>query len=47
MPDPDLAKQRIALILRGGGVKGIAFIGALEVLEDYYEFDPLVGTSAG
>lgn len=36
------------LIIKGGGIKGIAYAGALEVLEKYgYEFDHFVGTSAG
>jgi predicted acylesterase/phospholipase RssA len=38
----------LALILKGGGVKGIAFVGAVKVLERYgYCFDAYVGTSAG
>lgn len=36
-----------ALIMKGGGIKGIAYMGALEVLSDYYEFDWYAGTSAG
>jgi predicted acylesterase/phospholipase RssA len=36
------------LIMKGGGIKGIAFVGALEILEKYgYKFDHFVGTSAG
>lgn len=36
------------LVMKGGGVKGIAYVGALQVLEDYgYEFQHYVGTSAG
>ena len=36
------------LVLKGGGVKGIAYVGALEVLEEYgFGFDHFVGTSAG
>ena len=36
------------LILKGGGIKGLAFVGALQVLEKYgYQFDTFVGTSAG
>lgn len=36
------------LVMKGGGVKGIAYVGALEVLNDYgYRFDHYVGTSAG
>lgn len=40
-------KKSVALVMRGGGVKGIAFAGALEVLADYYDFHTFVGTSAG
>lgn len=36
-----------ALIVKGGGVKGLAFAGALIELERYYIFDRYVGTSAG
>lgn len=36
-----------ALIMKGGGPKGLAFVGALQELEKYYAFDRLVGTSAG
>jgi predicted acylesterase/phospholipase RssA len=36
-----------ALVVKGGGVKGLAFAGALLELEDYFYFDRHVGTSAG
>lgn len=36
-----------ALILKGGGVKGLAFAGAIQELEKYFEFSTFVGTSAG
>jgi predicted acylesterase/phospholipase RssA/ABC-type uncharacterized transport system substrate-binding protein len=36
-----------ALIMKGGGVKGLAFAGAIQELERYYEFESYVGTSAG
>ncbi|WP_321370511.1 patatin-like phospholipase family protein [uncultured Draconibacterium sp.] len=36
-----------ALIMKGGGVKGLAFAGSLLVLEKYFSFDTFVGTSAG
>lgn len=36
-----------ALIMKGGGVKGLAFAGALMELENYYWFDRHVGASAG
>lgn len=36
------------LVMKGGGVKGIAYVGALEALEQYgYHFDHFVGASAG
>jgi NTE family protein len=36
------------LVLEGGGVKGIAFAGAIEVLETHgYRFNRIAGTSAG
>lgn len=36
------------LVMKGGGVKGIAYVGALKVLNEYgYRFDHYVGTSAG
>jgi predicted acylesterase/phospholipase RssA len=36
-----------ALIMKGGGVKGLAFAGALKELEKYFWFDVHVGASAG
>jgi predicted acylesterase/phospholipase RssA len=36
-----------ALILKGGGVKGLAFAGAVSELQARYEFQTFVGTSAG
>src|SRR6266851_7698742 len=36
-----------ALIMKGGGVKGLAFAGAIQELEKHYEFETYVGTSAG
>jgi predicted acylesterase/phospholipase RssA len=36
------------LVMKGGGVKGIAYVGALTALEEHgYQFDHFVGTSAG
>lgn len=35
------------LILKGGGAKGLAHVGALLELRRYYPFDRFVGTSAG
>src|SRR6266850_4277764 len=36
-----------ALIMKGGGVKGLAYLGAIAVLEQRYEFEWFIGTSAG
>lgn len=36
-----------ALIMKGGGVKGLALAGAIMELEKYYTFSTFVGTSAG
>ncbi len=36
-----------ALVMKGGGVKGLAFAGALLELEKHFSFDVHVGTSAG
>jgi predicted acylesterase/phospholipase RssA len=36
-----------ALIMKGGGIKGLAFAGALLELEKYFSFDVFAGTSAG
>jgi predicted acylesterase/phospholipase RssA len=41
------AKERYALIMKGGGLKGLAFIGAFRELQRFYDFDLYVGTSAG
>lgn len=40
-------REQAALIMKGGGVKGLAYVGALKELERYYEFTWFVGTSAG
>jgi len=37
----------MTLIMRGGGVKGLAFVGALKILQREYQFTDFVGTSAG
>jgi len=37
----------LALIMKGGGVKGLALVGALLELEKHYAFNTFVGTSAG
>jgi predicted acylesterase/phospholipase RssA len=36
-----------ALVMKGGGIKGLAYVGALEILSESYSFDHFVGTSAG
>ncbi len=36
-----------ALVLKGGGIKGVAFAGALLELEQYFSFNAFAGTSAG
>lgn len=36
-----------ALVMKGGGVKGLAYVGALQELQKYYVFNWFVGTSAG
>lgn len=36
-----------ALVMKGGGAKGLALIGALLELEKHYSFDTFSGTSAG
>lgn len=35
------------LVMKGGGVKGLALVGALKELEKYFTFDSFAGTSAG
>ena len=48
IPCNDDATKTINLVLEGGGVKGIALVGAIEVLErNGYEFNRIAGTSAG
>lgn len=44
--DPDAAED-VDLILKGGGLKGLALVGALEVLWPRYKFSRFLGTSAG
>jgi predicted acylesterase/phospholipase RssA len=36
-----------SVVIKGGGVKGLAFAGALLELENYFSFDTFAGTSAG
>ena len=40
-------RQPRALILKGGGIRGLAFAGALDELDRHFSFDTYVGTSAG
>lgn len=44
---PAPRQRKAALILKGGGVKGIALASAYAILESYYEFDLYAGASAG
>ena len=47
-PDPPQDRPRIGLVLSGGGARGIAHIGVLEVLEELrVPVDLVVGTSMG
>lgn len=39
--------KTLALIMKGGGIKGLAYVGALREIEKYYSFNWFVGTSAG
>jgi predicted acylesterase/phospholipase RssA len=41
------AKHELALIMKGGGVKGLALAGAIVELQKKYAFTTYVGTSAG
>ena len=43
----DPHKLSLALVMKGGGVKGLAYVGAIRELEKYYQFDWFIGTSAG
>ena len=36
-----------SLIMKGGGIKGLAYVGAIEVLEKHFDFNWFAGTSAG
>jgi probable HAF family extracellular repeat protein len=47
MPTEYAKTATAALIMKGGGVKGLAFAGAIQELERHYQFDTFVGTSAG
>jgi len=41
------ANVPLALVMKGGGIKGLAYIGALAELTKYYTFNRFIGTSAG
>jgi predicted acylesterase/phospholipase RssA len=41
------ANENYALVMKGGGLKGLACVGALRELQRFYNFDLYVGTSAG
>lgn len=48
LPDSKGGHRRgYSLIMKGGGIKGLAYTGALQELTNYYSFDTFVGTSAG
>lgn len=40
-------KEKITLIMKGGGIKGLAYVGAIEELERVFDFHWYAGTSAG
>lgn len=40
-------RQPALLVLKGGGAKGLALLGAVEVLSEEYDFRAVAGTSAG
>src|SRR5450830_279245 len=47
-PAPAPARPRIALVLSGGGARGLAHIGVLKVLQELHvPIDMVVGTSMG
>ncbi|BAY46706.1 patatin [Scytonema sp. HK-05] len=47
-PSNKEADSSLALIMKGGGVKGLAYVGALkELLRESYNFNWFIGTSAG
>jgi predicted acylesterase/phospholipase RssA/tetratricopeptide (TPR) repeat protein len=45
--EAQLPPSKCVLVMKGGGAKGLAYVGALQVLQQYYEFTWFVGTSAG
>lgn len=40
-------KPPLALVMKGGGVKGLAYVGAVKELEKFFRFNWFIGTSAG
>ncbi|RXH15750.1 patatin-like phospholipase family protein [Bradyrhizobium guangzhouense] len=40
-------RETVAIIMKGGGMKGIAYIGALRELQRFHDFEMFAGTSAG
>ena len=46
-PLPGREQVPYALVMKGGGAKGLAYLGALAELTKYYKFDWYLGTSAG
>lgn len=46
-PSKNQENKDLALIMKGGGIKGLAYVGALEELLKFYKFNWFVGTSAG
>ena len=40
-------RRGFALIMKGGGMKGLGYVGALQELQRFYGFDMYAGTSAG
>ena len=47
VPHSPNAEEPRALVMKGGGVKGLAYVGAIGLLQEQYKFDWFVGTSAG
>lgn len=45
--DNQPSPKDLALVMKGGGIKGLAYVGALDVLKEKYTFTRYVGTSAG
>jgi predicted acylesterase/phospholipase RssA len=43
----NVAQEPFALVMKGGSVKGLAYVWAVRELEKYYRFNWYIGTSAG